>query len=718
QLEELRVAPQGLLRVLPRDGVAPRGWLPTELLFDYSGQRIRSEEPATGMLNAASDRYCHRDFEQETALENRLLELGLQPRSRNNWAWGGFSDEKTPPYELRETEMVRTVAALIDEGWLVEAEGRPLRNLSHSSFRVNSAVDWFELEGEFDFDGASARLPELLAAARNGQRFLQLDDGSQGLLPQDWLKRFGSMAELGQAENGTVRFQPSQALLLDSMLEAQDSRASVDRQFAAFRRKLRSFSGVKPRNAPRGFHGDLREYQRDGLGWLNFLQKFGFGGCLADDMGLGKTIQVLALLESRRVRRKSEGETHAPSLAVVPKSLIFNWLEEAARFTPNLRVAEYHGTDRAQVLEQAGELDLIVTTYGTLRQDIATLKEIDFDYAILDEAQAIKNAQSQAAKACRLLKSKHRLAMTGTPIENHLGELWSLFEFLNPGLLGRSKAFQQISKQSADQPESLALLARAVSPYILRRTRQQVLPELPEKTEQTLYVELPKQQRRLYNELRDHYRALLSDRIETEGLQKSKIHVLEALLRLRQAACHSGLLDRKRHEDSSAKFDLLMEQLAIVIEEGSKALIFSQFTSLLGLLRERLDETGVGYEYLDGKTSNRQEPVRRFQEDPDCRLFLISIKAGGFGLNLTAAEFVYILDPWWNPAVEAQAVARSHRIGQLKPMRACRLIARDTIEEKIVQLQQSKQELADAVINSSSSLIQQLTAEDLQLLLT
>ncbi len=309
--------------------------------------------------------------------------------------------------------------------------------------------------------------------------------------------------------------------------------------------------------------------------------------------------------------------------------------------------------------------------------------------------------------------------MTGTPVENHLGELWSLFEFLNPGMLGRATSFAALAKQgSRDDATSLAVLAGGLRPFLLRRTKEQVLTELPEKTEQTLYCEMEPAQRKLYDELREYYRASLTDRIEELGLEKAKIHVLEALLRLRQAACHPGLLDAKRQGESSAKLETLMEQLSEVIAEGHKALVFSQFTSLLAIVRQHLDQRGVKYEYLDGSTHKRGPIVKRFQENPHIPLFLISLKAGGHGLNLTAADYVFILDPWWNPAVEAQAIDRAHRIGQARHVFAYRLICRDTVEDKIIELQRSKRELAEAIISENNNVIRDLTAEDLRLLLS
>lgn len=709
--EEVNVQPRGRLEI---HSAASSQWnrrLDAKLSFEYDGQIVSSADTTTGIFDPETDRIYRRDPKAEEELLTRLRQVGVQPE---NSYYRSSGDEFT----LSQRKLPQIVEELVRDGWSIQAEGHRIRRPGECRLSVRSDRDWFDLEGEFDFDGAQAKLPELLAAVRRGDRYVQLDDGSRGLLPEQWLAQNAALAGLGELKGDAVRFQPSQALLLDALLAAQDNPAEIDRRFANFRKKLHSFQGVAPRTEPRWFEGQLREYQQVGLGWMHFLKDFGFGGCLADDMGLGKTVQVLALLEARRVRRLPAGETRKPSLAIVPKSLVFNWIDEAKHFAPRLNIVEYTGRDRKALLDDVDNWDVLITTYGTLRRDVTELKDIAFDYVILDEAQAIKNAKSQGAKACRLLHADHRLALTGTPIENHLGELWSLFEFLNPGMLGRSSAFNTLSKRSADDNQSLQVLSRAIAPYMLRRTKQQVLTELPEKNEQTLSCDLSRKQRKQYDELRDHYRSLLTKKVEQQGLQKSKIHVLEALMRLRQAACHPGLIDKSQNTGPSAKFDVLLEQLADVISGGHKALVFSQFTSLLALLRERLDAIGNTYEYLDGRTRKRQAKVQRFQEDPECSLFLISLKAGGHGLNLTAADYVYILDPWWNPAVEAQAVDRTHRIGQTRPVFAYRLIARDTIEEKILELQKSKKELADSVISANDSLIRQLTADDLQLLLS
>jgi SNF2 family DNA or RNA helicase len=344
-------------------------------------------------------------------------------------------------------------------------------------------------------------------------------------------------------------------------------------------------------------------------------------------------------------------------------------------------------------------------------------RDVEFDYVVLDEAQSIKNAGSQAAKACRLLRARHRLALTGTPVENHIGELWSIFEFLNPGQLGSAARLKRFL--SGGRGGSAAeVVARAVRPFLLRRTKSQVLSDLPEKTEQTIFCELGETQRKAYDELREHYRQELSGRIGKMGIGRSRIAVLEALLRLRQTACHPGLVDAARIDEPAAKLETLLEQLGEVLAEGHKVLVFSQFTSFLSIVRRQLDARSVAYEYLDGKTTDRQARVAHFQEDPDCRLFLVSLKAGGQGLNLTAADYIYILDPWWNPAVEAQAVDRAHRIGQTRPVFAYRLIARDTVEEKILALQDRKRDLAESIVRADENMISTLTPEDVELLLS
>jgi SNF2 family DNA or RNA helicase len=587
---------------------------------------------------------------------------------------------------------------------------------------VRSGIDWFELSAGVRFGDLEVSLHDLIAARRSGETTVELPDGSRGVIPAEWIARLAPLAASGTLTRGTLRFSRSQTALLDAMLAAVPE-PNVDAVFDRARSELRSFDRVAPADPPSSFCGALREYQREGLGWLHFLRTFGLGGCLADDMGLGKTVQVLALLESRRVARETGTDEDAkrPSIVVVPRSLVFNWIREAERFTPALRIVDYTGTTRSLDAVRDGEAHVILTTYGTLRRDAAGLADLELDYAILDEAQAIKTASSASAKAARLLRARHRLAMTGTPIENRLEELWSLFEFLNPGMLGASTTFASLVKLARSDAAAPAadrgVLAHALRPLILRRTKAQVATELPARVEQTLHVDLEGAQRKFYDDLLESYRRSVLERVDEVGIGKARMHILEALLRLRQAACHPALADPRKTNAPSAKLDALIPTLEEVVAEGHKALVFSQFTSLLDLVRNRLDASGTVYEYLDGKTRDRQARVDRFQTDPACSLFLISLKAGGHGLNLTAAEYVFILDPWWNPAVEAQAVDRAHRIGQTKQVMATRIVARDTIEEKILELQASKRALADAILGQDQGVLAQIGRAELELLL-
>jgi superfamily II DNA or RNA helicase len=728
--EEVSCAPRPRLSIKPAASWQSNR-LHAKLTFDYEGQIVAREDPVSRLVETARRRVLLRDRAVEMAAFARLRELGWRAPSY-------VAPQERGSLEMLADRLPRVVEVLTAEGWHVEAEGKAYRAPGRFDLGVSSGIDWFELHGAVQYGDMVAHLPELLAALKRDGGMIRLGDGSLGLLPQDWLKKYGLLAGLGTAHGDHLRFERNQVGLLDVLLSTQQE-ARCDEGFARLRDRLQRFSGIHPAESPAGFAGSLRPYQREGLGWLCFLCEFGFGGCLADDMGLGKTVQVLALLEARRELRQRNGrELHAgsggtarpnssplatrigPSLVVMPSSLVFNWKQEAARFTPRLRILDHSGSDRIRGNEHFGDYDLILTTYATLRRDALDFKDVRFDYVILDEAQAIKNAASISAKAVRLLKAEHRLALSGTPIENHLGELWSLFEFLNPGMLGAASVFKLTQGGASRDPdeETRKLLARALRPFVLRRTKAQVVRDLPPKVEQTLYCELESKQRRLYDELRGHYRQALLKRIERTGIARSKIQILEALLRLRQAAIHPGLLDARRLRESSAKLDMLLPRLQEALDEGHKALVFSQFTSMLDILRDRLDHDGIAYEYLDGQTKDRESPVARFQEDKSCKVFLISLKAGGLGLNLTAAQYVFLLDPWWNPAVEAQAVDRAHRIGQTNRVIAYRLIARNTIEERVLELQDSKRALAEAIIGADGGLMRNLGREDLERLLS
>jgi len=667
-----------------------------KVTFDYEGQVVEPKDPRELIFKSVSRGLLRRRLDAEREALGHLV-------SRK---WPGNPESH---FEIDPRELFSLVTDLVPRGWRVEGEAGAYRSPGKTQMSVRSDIDWFEVSGGVEFDGKVATFPQLLAALRSGEGFVRLGDGSVGLLPEDWLRRHGLLLATGEKSGDVLRFRPHQALILDLLL-ADQPEARADAGFETLRRKWRAFDGVAPIDPPRGFKGALREYQRSGLGWLKFLRENGLGGILADDMGLGKTVQALAHLESLRQARRG------PSLVVVPRSLLHNWRVEAERFAPKLRVMEHWGMNRSRDLRSFDQVDLVLTTYGTLRVDAPFLKDRQFHCVILDEAQSIKNSQSATAKAARLLQGEQRLALSGTPIENHLGELWSLMEFLNPGLLGSSALFRgALEEGKGIGGEGRALLARALRPFILRRTKDQVAPELPSRTEQTVLVELDRGERTRYDQLKAHYKKSLLGGGKEWG--KVKFNVLEALLRLRQAACHPGLLDPARRTMPSSKLEALMVHLREVVDEGRKALVFSQFTSFLDLVRTALEAENIPFSYLDGKTRDRDGAIERFRTRPDCPVFLISLKAGGLGLNLTEAEVVFLLDPWWNPAVEAQAIDRTHRLGQTRPVFAYRLVSRDTVEEKVLDLQRSKRELADAILGAEGGGLGDLTREDLELLL-
>ncbi len=717
---DLRIAPRSepprpSVRFSIRDSerrrwsTTPPDRLDADVTFAYGNCEVDARAPQRILLEPQTQVAWRRDLETEHAALARLESLGV--RRFADWERGGTR------FDVAASAVPDVVRALLGEGWRVEAEGQRYVRADAVALEVRSGIDWFELRGGVEFEGMTVSVPALLEAVRRRDRLVELGDGAYGVLPEAWLQRVARVSALGSTRASGVRFDRAQGPLLDAWLD-DVPHVDVDEGFARMRAELAQFDSITQVEPPPAFGAVLRPYQREALGWFAFLRRFGFGGCLADEMGLGKTVMVLAVLEARRLERQASGESTRPSLVVVPRSLVSNWSREAARFAPGLQVLDFTGADRHTVAEAITTHDIVLTTYGTLRRDVSLLASHEFDYVILDEAQAIKNRSSHTARAAKHLKGVHRLALTGTPVENHIGELWSLFEFLNPGMLGSLRAFNRDGDAGSTPTEdSLELVARGVRPFILRRTKEQVAADLPERTEQTIYCDLEPAQRAIYDELRDHYRALLLGHVDDAALGRSRLQVLEALLRLRQAACHPGLIDPTKADGPSAKLDLLVPRLEELVEDGRKVLVFSQFTTLLGLLRARLDDANLTYEYLDGRTRDRQARVDRFQQSDDARIFLISLKAGGVGLNLTAADHVFLLDPWWNPAVEAQAIDRVHRIGQTRRVFAVRLIARDTVEEKVLELQASKRSLADAIVRADERLIRDLRREDLELLL-
>ncbi|MDL1959832.1 MAG: DEAD/DEAH box helicase [Deltaproteobacteria bacterium] len=701
------IAPKTVQDLCPKPSLIvelEKGILKAQVLMNYEDLEIDWYDPRPFVLDTERWQRVKRNKDAESEILMGLLAKGFR------------QEDQLFQRDINGTAEV--LSELTKEGWRVQGQNRkPFRGGRITELSISSGIDWFDLEGGISFGEHVIPLPKAIKAFLRGEQTVTLGDGSTGLLPEKWLSHNLPVLELGttsgQKNRGkTIRFSSTQALILDALLEENEVEP-VDRRFLEIRNALKDFSGIESFPVPADFKGVLRPYQEDAMGWFAFLKKFGFGGILADDMGLGKTVQILAWLAG-----EPENGKEGPSLVVSPTSVLFNWQAEAKRFVPDLKILAYSGNNRSDLIKEMDQTDLVITTYGLVRRDIETLKNLNFNYIILDESQVIKNSGSQIAKAVRLLKARYRLCLTGTPLENNVGELWSQMEFLNPGLLGPRAIFDRKFAKPIAQGDKVArnILKQMVKAFLLRRTKEAVAKEILGKMERVILCPMTDGQAKIYSQVRDHYRASILATVERQGLSRSRIKILEGLLRLRQAANHPALIG----EDSagSGKLDKLTTLIKEAVSCGHKALVFSQFTKMLSLIRRSLDNAGIIYEYLDGRTpqARRKDRVRRFQDDKDIKLFLISLKAGGLGLNLTAADYVFLVDPWWNPAVEIQAVDRTHRIGQDKKVFTYRFITAETVEEKVLALQEKKRELVSAILCGGQDMLRQLSREDLDLL--
>ncbi len=683
------------------------GYGDSEVIYDRSVRETSLIRRPGSLTLVRLTRKPEQELRWAEALTERGLKRGSEP--------GRFAlRARTDAVDFLLTQIPKLTAAgyeIYGEAELASAKVN--RNAPTISFWVSSEIDWFDVSATVQFGDTEISLKDVRRAVRRRERYVKLADGSIGEIPPDWLEKYRYLFSMADETEDGLRLAGAQITLLDQLLLEGD-RVQADEEFQRRREHLRGFERIEPIPLPAGLRGELRPYQKSGVDWLHFLHEYGFGGCLADDMGTGKTFTTLAFLQSL-------SESHhaaAATLLVLPRSLIFNWEREAAKFTPGLRLLNHAHATRAKDLAQFDEYDLVLTTYGILLRDIELLRQHKFHYVILDEAQAIKNPLSQSAKAVRLLTSDHRLSLTGTPVENSTLELWSQFSFLNPGLLGGFEHFRTEFAGAIEKNQdevAAAFLRKLVHPFILRRTKDQVAPELPPRTEEILSVEMEPGQKKLYEKTRDHYRDQILGVVEKEGLNDVRMKILEGLLRLRQIANHPKLVEPASRA-ASGKFNQLLETLETLRAEGHKALVFSQFVSMLTLVREALDTRKIPYAYLDGRTKDRQGHVDAFQDNPDLPFFLISLKAGGVGLNLTAADYVIHIDPWWNPAVEMQATDRTHRIGQDKPVFVYKLITQGTVEEKILLLQERKRVLVSQLISTETSFFKSLTKQDIELL--
>ncbi len=587
----------------------------------------------------------------------------------------------------------------------------------------DSRKDWFDLKMLIHLGDESFPFIRLVSNIRKGDPEFLLEDGRKFIIPDEWFSRYGDVMNFAKEEDGHLLLAKHHV----GLLPAEDDNAGGVGSDELLRLYRQSFTKLVAE--PEGLRGNLRNYQRLGLTWLYELQQYGFGGCLADDMGLGKTIQTIALLlknlsgaSKKDLQREGSSqmslfddpvECTFPSLLVMPTSLLYNWKNELKSFAPKLRVLLYTG-QRAGLPKEFHRYDVILTSYGVMRIDVDILKKHHFHYLILDESQFVKNPHSKTYNALLGLHSDYRLALTGTPVENSLSDLWAQLHFLNRDLLGSYQSFQNrfvipIERDGNEKREER--LKQLIHPFIMRRRKEDVVKELPDLTEQVYWCEMTEEQHEAYERYKSGIRNSLLDIFE-EGISKNEMRILEALLRMRQMSNHPKLAE-PAFRGESGKFNEVLRSVENLVSEGHKALLFSSFSGYLDLFASCFDEQNYPYSMITGKTKNREEEVRKFQENEDTRLFLISLKAGGTGLNLTAADYVFILDPWWNPAAENQALSRAHRIGQKNKVFVYRFITRKTIEEKIFGLQKRKQELADTFVNFNNPL-KQLSEEELR----
>jgi SNF2 family DNA or RNA helicase len=621
---------------------------------------------------------------------------------KNNWFFlfvDAMNEAKTPVYGFESLKNFRFNTA------------KPQTHIY-----ISSHTDWFDAKVDIIFGDQKVSVAEVKKALANKQQFVQLNDGTLGILPEEWLKKYSLLFRVGEGRADKLKLSRYHLSVIDELYENRNEEELTIELEEKYSR-IREFDKIKEIEAPQNLQPILRPYQVAGYQWLNYLNEVSWGGILADDMGLGKTVQALSFLQ--HYYEEHDGDLRA--LVVCPTTLIYNWENEIKKFTPSLEYYIHHGSIRNRNIEELKKHHVIITTYGTLRSDIKIFTQIPLDYVILDESQAIKNPASKVTKAASLLHAKNRLCMSGTPLQNNTFDIYAQMNFLNPGMLGSMEFFRQefaIPIDKFGETEQKEHLKKILYPFILRRTKEQVAKDLPDKTETVLFCEMEHEQRKIYDAYRNEFRARIMGTIEEQGIQRSQLTILQGLMKLRQICDSPAILnEQEKFENHSIKLDELAREITENIG-NHKALIFSQFLGMLALIRQKLEQQGVKYEYFDGSTSapDREKAIQAFQNDEETRVFLISLKAGGVGLNLTAADYVYIVDPWWNPAVEQQAIDRTHRIGQTKNIFAYRMICKDTIEDKIMQLQEKKRLLAKELISDDATFVKALSREDVEYL--
>ncbi|MBC7919995.1 MAG: ATP-dependent helicase [Ferruginibacter sp.] len=690
-----------------------------ELSFGYGDFRFKGDtlaQAANVSVERNDDQYIFHKIRRDLAAERRKWELLRQAGLETKHGRAVLPRSQALDW-MREHG-----PRLQEQGFALRQNANDVKKyfVGPSSIQVsiNENTDWFDIYATVrfgDFEIPFLKLRNLILAKK---REFTLPSGEVAVIPGAWFAQYAELlafVEETDADREPLTLRKHHLSLVQDLQRGNLAQLTMNRRLA----QLRDFEEIEDGPLPAGFVGTLRPYQKAGYNWMLFLNKYHFGGCLADDMGLGKTVQTLALLQAQ----KEAGSTGA-SLLIMPTSLIYNWAVEARRFTPQLRVFTYTGTLREKNVAQFEDYDLVLTSYGIARIDVDLLKTYCFHYVILDESQAIKNPTSHIARAVTELVGRHRLILTGTPLENSTLDLWSQMSFINPGLLGTQTFFrneflfpiERKNDGAALREQKMQRLYAIIKPFILRRHKSQVATELPEKVESIQYCQMSERQQEAYEAAKSHYRNKILEHIDQKGMSRSQLVLLQGLTKLRQLANHPKMVNPD-YEGDSGKLKDVIHRLETAIAEGHKILVFSQFVKHLAILRAYLDENKLRYAYLDGATRARHEPVGLFQTDARVSVFLISLRAGGLGLNLTAADYVFILDPWWNPAIEAQAIDRAHRIGQENKVFTYKFITQHTVEEKILALQRNKQRLASELITTEEGFVKSLSKEDVLSLL-
>ncbi len=672
------------------------------LFFEYGNFRFQcGHNGSTVKFEKNNNVYTFYRVERKKVDEDAIVEeinkLGLQLKVQSQYM----------PFEQGIDWINRHYQTLLNLGVDIRQETKSLAEKKYfiGSTSINAeateTIDWFEIKGSVQFGNYTFRLQDIIKLIKQNKRELLLPNGEFAIFPEAWIEEYYYLSKYSFFKEDGMYAAKHHLVMLDEL----GKKGSMQLTLTS---KLKSFleaDKIGNYTLPDGFTGELRNYQLEGYNWLRFLNELKLGGCLADDMGLGKTIQTLCLLQWMK---EQQGGC---SLLVVPKSLIYNWQLEAQRFCPGLKILIYSGKKRKETFEQFSDYDLIITSYPILRGDIDTLQTRLFSYCILDESQYIKNAGSDISKACMQINASHYLTLTGTPIENSISDIWTQMHFLNRNILGSIQFF--LKEFNTD--EKIQRLQKMLNPFILRRLKSKVAKDLPEKYISVQYCDMTQEQLENYKKVKNEYRSRIMD-IADNDKPNVKMCLLEGLLRMRQTANHPKLMDAA-YAESSGKFDIATELLNTIVSEGNKVLIFSSFVEHLKLYKNYLESIDIPYCYLDGQTKDRAEQVSQFQNNPEKLVFLLSLKAGGVGLNLTAAEYVFLLDPWWNPASEAQAYDRTHRIGQKNNVFIYKFITKESIEEKIMELQERKIKLAENLIQAEEGFVKSLNKADIEFLL-